>query len=316
MLKPRVLQPGDTVGVVAPASPPLDPEAVPRGIAALEEMGLRVRLGRHTLDRDGYLAGGDRERAADLMEMFLDPAVRAVFSLRGGYGSGRILPLLDFAAIRCNPKIFVGYSDITALHLAIHRLAGLVTFHGPMVAADLGGGLSAYSAGHLRRALFEPAPLGAMGKPPDAPGLVSVRGGRASGRLVGGNLSLVVAGLGTPYAIETEGKILFLEDVGEEPYRIDRMLTHLRHSGRLGEAAGIVFGECAGCETSGARPAYPGAPDVQEVVTRALAPLGVPALFGLTIGHGTHKATLPLGVRATLDADAAVLTIEEAATLP
>lgn len=316
MLKPKALRPGDTVGVVAPASPPLEAGAVPRGIGALEAMGLRVRLGPHSLARDGYLAGSDRERAADLMGMFIDPEVRAIICLRGGYGSGRILPLLDYRAIRRHPKILVGYSDITALHLAVNRLAGLVTFHGPMVAGDLGGGLSAYSAGFLHRALFEPAPLGAVGNPPDAPSPATIRGGRASGRLVGGNLSLIVAGLGTPHAIETKGKILFLEDVGEEPYRIDRMLNHLRLSGKLGQAIGVVFGECTGCESGGARPVYPGAPDVRAVVTRALAPLGVPALFGLTIGHGTHKATLPLGVRGTLDSSAGILTIEEAATLP
>lgn len=315
MIKPTVMRPGDTVGVVAPASPPLEADAVRRGVEALEAMGLRVRPGRHALARRGYLAGGDWERAADLTEMFLDSEVRAVICLRGGYGSGRLLPRLDYEVIRRNPKVFLGYSDITALHLAINRLSGLVTFHGPMVAGDLGSGLTDYSAGYLQKALFDPAPLGAVANPPDAPHPYTIRSGRATGTLVGGNLSLVVSSLGTPYAIETKGRILFLEEVGEEPYRIDRMLTHLRHSGKLAQAAGIVFGECAGCESGGARPVYPGAPDVREVVAGTLAPLGVPALFGLTIGHGTHMATLPLGVRATLDAGAGTLTIEEAATL-
>lgn len=304
------------MGVVAPASPPVDADAVTRGVAALEGMGLRVRLGRHALARRGYLAGDDRERAADLMEMFLNPGVEGIVCLRGGYGSGRLLSWLDYRAISRHPKVFVGYSDITALHLAINRLAGLVTFHGPMVAGDMGRGLTEYSAGHLRRALFDAAPLGPVANAPDAPRPHTIRGGRATGLLVGGNLSLVVATLGTPYSIETRGRILFLEEVGEEPYRVDRMLTHLRHSGKLAQAAGVVFGECTGCKPGRERLDYPGAPSARDVVAEVLAPLGVPALFGLTIGHGTHKATLPLGVRATLDADAGTLTIEEAATLP
>ncbi len=303
MIKPQALKEGDAVGVVAPASPPADPEDLDRGIAVLAAIGLRVRLGRHARERRGYLAGSDRDRAADLMEMFRDPTVQAIFCVRGGYGSGRLLHLLDYGVIRRHPKVFVGYSDVTALHLAIHRRAGLVTFHGPMVAGDLARGLAPFTADFLRRALFRAAPLGLVANPPDLPPAVAIRGGVARGPLVGGNLSLVVATLGTPYEIETAGRILFLEEVGEAPYRIDRMLTHLRQAGKLDGVAGVAFGEWA-------------ERGVEEVVRDRLGDIGFPVLGNLAIGHGAEKATLPLGVRATLNATAGWLSIDEPAVTP
>lgn len=306
LIKPPALAEGDLVGVVAPASPPAEDRELQRGLEALAAMGLRVRLGRHLRlgggARAGYLAGPDRDRAADLMEMFRDPAVRAIFCARGGYGSARLLPLLDYRVIRRHPKILVGYSDITALHLAIHRRAGLVTFHGPMVASDFGRGLSAFTAESLRRALFHPHPAGPVANPPSLPPPVAVRPGVARGPLIGGNLSLVVSTLGTPFEIRTAGRILFLEEVGEPAYRVDRMLTQLRQAGKLDGVAGVAFGECG-----------EGREDLMEVLHDRLGDLGVPVLANLAIGHGAEKATLPLGVRATLNAGAGWLAIDEAA---
>lgn len=297
MRKPRALRPGDTVAVVAPASP-APAAAVERGIARLEAWGLRVVRGRHLAARRGYLAGSDAERAADLMDALTDPAVRAVLCVRGGYGTPRLLDRLDYAALAPHPKIVVGYSDITALLLALHRRAGWLVFHGPMVAADLGAeAASAYTLEHLWRALFRPAPLGRVAHPPSGSSPVVIRPGLATGRLTGGNLSLVAATLGTPYEIRTRGRILFLEDVGEAPYRVDRLLTHLGNAGRLDGVAGIAYGEAE--------------EGVLEVLEDRLGGLAVPVVAGLAVGHGPHKATLPLGVRAALDADG--LRVEEAA---
>lgn len=292
---------GDAVAVVAPASP-APRAAVERGIARLEAWGLRVVRGRHLSTRRGYLAASDAERAADLAAALADPAVRAVFCVRGGYGTPRLLDRLDYAALAPHPKIVVGYSDVTALLLALHRRAGWVVFHGPMVASDLGAETpSAETLEGLRRALFEPAPLGRVAQPSGLPPPVVIRPGAAAGRLTGGNLSLVAATLGTPYEIRTRGRILFLEDVGEAPYRVDRLLTHLGNAGRLDGVAGVAYGELE----SG----------VREVLEDRLGGLGVPVLAGLAIGHGRHKATLPLGVRATLDASEGFLRVEEPAVV-
>lgn len=297
--KPKALRTGDAVAVVAPASP-ADPAAVERGIARLEAMGLRVVRGRHLAARRGYLAGTDAERAGDLMAALTDPVVRAVFCVRGGYGTPRLLDRLDYAALAPHPKIVVGYSDVTALLLALHRRAGWVVFHGPLVAPDLGAPTpSAYTLEHLRRALFLPAPLGRVEQAPGLPPPVVLRPGVAAGRLTGGNLSLVAATLGTSDEVRTRGRILFLEDVGEAPYRVDRLLTHLGNAGRLDGVAGIAYGEME--------------EGILEVLAERLGGLGVPVLAGLAIGHGGHKATLPLGVRATLDASEGFLRVEEAA---
>ncbi len=310
--KPQALRAGDAVAVVAPASPAAA-EDTERGVAVLEGLGLRVVRGRHLGARRGYLAGDDGERARDLLDAFADPEVRAVFCLRGGYGSLRILPLLDYGLIAAHPKALVGYSDVTALLLAVHRLGGLVVFHGPMVASDLGRSPGRATLAWLRRALFAPEPLGALPVPEDGPDPVTVRGGVAEGELVGGNLSLVASTLGTPYEIETDGRLLFLEEVGEEPYRLDRLLTHLRNAGKLARVAGVALGHLG---------AWPGAADasrwveVRRVVEELLGGLGVPVLAGLPFGHGPWNLTLPLGVRAVLDATGGTLTLVEPATEP
>lgn len=315
LVKPRVLRPGDTVGLVTPSTYVSDPDRLWLAQRTIEELGLRCKMGRRVGRREGYLGGTIRERVEDLHAMFADPEVKAVFCVRGGYGSAMLLDSLDYALIRKNPKIFLGYSDITALHLAIHRLAGLVTFHGPVVLS----GLSDWTLEHFRRALFETKPLGRLSNPPEPRPIRprhpwrAVRPGQARGRLAGGNLTLISTTLGTPYEIQTEGRILFLEDVGEEPYSIDRMLTHLRLAGKLRGIRGLVWGECSACRPREFQPGFESTFSTGEVVQNILGSLDVPVLTGLVIGHTDDQLTLPLGVEAELDAGAGTLTILEPA---
>ncbi|MCX6622642.1 MAG: LD-carboxypeptidase [Acidobacteria bacterium] len=315
VLKPEALRPGDKVGLITPATYVSDPDRIATAVRTLEYFGLKYRFGRNVRKREGYLGGGIEERADDLHDMFRDPEIRGVFCVRGGYGSAALLKRLDYNLIRANPKIFLGYSDITGLHLGIQRMTGLVTFHGPMALADF----SEYTQQHFRSALFRTAPLGELTNPSEANTLRpnhtlrTVRGGRARGRLTGGNLTLISTTLGTPYEIDTKDRIVFLEDVGEEPYRIDRMLTHLDLAGKLAQAAGIIWGECHDCVPGKYEPGFESSFSTGEVVDRILGKLDIPVLSGLTIGHSSDQLTLPLGVMAALDADSGRLTVEESA---
>ena len=278
----------------------------------MKHFGLRYRFGKNVGNR--AVAGSIEERVQDLHEFFADPEVSAVFCIRGGYGSSQLLADLDYGLIAKHPKILLGYSDITALHLAIHQKTGLVTFHGPVVLSSF----SAYTQEHFRRALFGTEPLGSLTNPPDAGGIRSehslraIRGGKARGRLIGGNLSLLAATMGTPFEVDTRGKIYFIEDVEEQPYSLDRMLTQQRLAGKLEAAAGIVWGECAGCGPRDYKPSFASPFTVGEVVQNILGRLKIPVLSGLTIGHTSDQLTLPVGCMATLDADNGTLTIEEA----
>lgn len=308
-IKPKRLSPGDTIGVIAPASPG-DPELAMAGIKWLEERGFRVELGKSIDQTLGYLSGPDALRAADINAMFASPAIDGIVCLRGGYGTMRLLELLDYPVIQAHPKIFVGYSDITALHVSIGQRTGLVTFHGPMVASDMGQGLSDYTWDYFSRAVSAPDPLGPVINPLLSPSPVCIAKGTAEGRLTGGNLSLITATLGTPYEIDTCGKILCLEEVGEAPYRIDRMLTHLLLAGKLQAAAGIVFDVCADCDIEARPPSF----TVEEVLRDRLGGLKKPVLYHLHFGHTADKATLPMGVTAVLESQTGELRITETAT--
>ncbi len=316
LVRPPVLRVGDTVGLITPATYVSDPDRLALVERTMKYFGLKMKLGRHVGERLGYLGGSDRDRLEDFHEMFRDPEIKAVFAIRGGYGSAHLLDRIDYGLLRRNPKIFLGYSDITAMHLAIHRHAGLVTFHGPIVLAEF----TDYTQTWFRRALFEAKPLGRLTNPPEKNQLRpehplrTVRPGKATGRLIGGNLSLICSTLGTPYEIETRGRILFIEDVDEQPYSVDRMLTQLRLAGKLGAAAGIIFGECRDCRPRQYQPSFESTLSVGEVIDEILGKLDIPVLSGLTIGHTGDQLTLPLGVVATLDADKGELVIEEAGT--
>lgn len=313
LIRPPVLRAGDTVGLITPATYVADPDQLALAERTLKFFNLRAKFGRNVGQRAGYFGNPLGGRLDDFHDMFRDKDVRAVFCIRGGYGSAQLLDRIDYDLVRRNPKIFLGYSDITAMHLAINKLARLVTFHGPVAVSRF----NQYTQNSFRKALFDVAPVGALGNPVDddalrpAHPLRTIRAGTASGALIGGNLTLVSTTMGTPYEIETNGRILFLEDVDEEPYSIDRMLTQLRLAGKFKNVAGIVFGECKDCRAHDYKPSISNPYSLGEVLDNAFGELNVPVLSGLTIGHTDDQLTLPLGVRATLDATRGALTIEE-----
>jgi muramoyltetrapeptide carboxypeptidase len=316
LVKPRALKKGDTVGVITPSTYVADPDTLALVPRTLDYFGLKTKWGANVRKRSGYLGGSIAERVADLHAMFADPEVAAVFCIRGGYGSPQLLDAIDYSIIARNPKIFLGYSDITAMHLAIHKRTGLVTFHGPVALSRF----TSYTQGYFQKAIFEPKPIGKVTNPPDDNALRpshmtrTVRGGQARGRLIGGNLSLISALMGTPFEIDTRGAIFFIEDVGEQPYSMDRMLTQLRLAGKFDQCAAVVFGECSGCRPREFQPSFESTFSLGEVADQILGGLKVPVLSGMTIGHTADQATLPIGVMASLDADKAELTIKEAAT--
>jgi len=302
-IKPRALKPGDTVGVVSPASA-IDREHLERGVTALKRLGFRVKVSRHALDRAAIVAGSDEVRARELQAFFADPEVDAIFAARGGYGAGRILPLLDFAAIARTAKVFMGFSDATFLLNALVGRAGMVCFHGPMVAMDFARGLGEASLDHLRRLL-----AGETGSF-ELPARVALKGGVAEGEVVGGCLSMVAAAIGTPYAPPFDGAILFLEDTGEKAYRIDRMLVQLGQAGVLGRVAAVVFGALRPPDGSEAEHRL-----ISECVAEQAARLDCPVLSGIEAGHGSANFTIPFGVRAQVDAGARRLSFLEPAVV-
>ena len=301
------LKAGDLVSIVAPASN-LKADYLARGGVELERLGFRVKHRADILDKALYTAGSDERRAKELTEAFADPEVKAVWAARGGYGVMRILRLLDEDLLRRNPKIFIGYSDMTALHLYLYRRFGWATFHGPMAAKDFAAGGEHYDRETLLAALTQAQPMGEI-KTSKTEMLHQGSGGAVSSRLLGGCLSLIAAMMGTPDELDTSGAILFLEDTGVRPYAIDRMLQQLRLAGKLDDVRGIVFGEMTDC-VQHAEQGY----SIQEVLAECTAGLGVPVMFGLPSGHSpVGNLTLPFGVMATLDAERGVLSIDEAA---
>jgi muramoyltetrapeptide carboxypeptidase len=289
-IKPSALKPGDTVAVVAPAAA-IEREHLERGVNVLGSMGYRVKVSERALARDGILAGEDRERASELRKYFAAPDVKAIFSARGGYGCGRLLPLLDFKAMATTPKIFVGFSDATFLLNALVDLSGMVSFHGPMVAMDFARGLSPRAFDHMQ---------GLLGGKLDGFELEAheaLHPGNAEGEVIGGCLSVVVAMIGTPFEPRFDGRILFLEDTGEKAYRIDRMLVQLRQSGALGRLAGIVFGAIRAIDGNVEETRM-----IARFAAEQTAGLGCPVLYGVEAGHGTENFAIPFGVIARIDA--------------
>ncbi len=304
-VKPPVLRKGDCVGLVAPSSP-FQQEALEAGIRFLEDEGFHVKHRPDLLERrKGFLAGGDQERADEIQGMFEDPGVNAVFVVRGGYGAQRILDRLDADLIRDHPKIFLGYSDATCLLIFLLQTARLVCFHGPVV--NEMGTLSDVTRDCLLRLLTKGEPLG----PIPAGDIRWSRTGLARAPIVGGNLSLLCSTLGTPWELETAGRILLLEDRGEKPYRVDRMLVQLRQAGKLSSIAGLLFGEFQGSRTGEQERHEREAMD--EVLEGNTKDLGVPVASGLPVGHGEHNVPLPLGVPAEIDGKVGRVSILESA---
>ncbi len=315
IIKPPRLKKGNTVGLIAPASCAFEPSTIRSGKETLESLGYKVKLGKHIAKKYGYLAGTDEQRVSDLHDMFRDDSVKAVVALRGGYGSMRLLNLIDYRLIRSHPKILMGYSDITSLCLGIFAKTGLVTFHGPVAISSF----SKYTQRYFYQIVGSTEPVGEIERPePSNPlrptaNLAAINGGKASGKLIGGNLTLLTALLGTPYEPDFRNAILFLEETGEEPYDIDRMLTQLLLAGKLDQVNGIIFDLCPDCEPREYKPAFSTNLSLEEVLRDRLGHLNCPVLFGLKVGHEADKPTMPIGIKVTLDADNKKIFFDEAA---
>lgn len=311
---PRALRPGDTIAVVAPSGW-VSQTRLAVGIEMLRGWGFEVRVMPAARTGRGYLAGeSDEQGAAELSACFADPEIAGIICARGGYGAMRLLPYIDWDAVRANPKVFCGYSDITALHMAIRREAGFVTFHGSMVQRQGDEPeLHPWSAASLRRAITATDALGAVASPDDGPRVTTLTSGVAAGPLVGGNLTLAASLCGTPWQLDARGCLLALEDTDEAPYRVDRMLTQLLLADVLDGVQGIIFGDSPTCEP---RAGDPRPVSLVDVLCDRLGPLGVPLVYGFPCGHSPVRATLPLGIRATLDADAGTLALHDPACAP
>jgi muramoyltetrapeptide carboxypeptidase len=312
--KPPRLRPGDTVGLIEPAGFTEDKFDLELVLETIRAMGLVPKPAPHVTKRYGYLAGSDKDRAADVNAMFADPTVRGLFAVRGGWGCARILPYLDWATIAANPKLLVGFSDVTALHLALAAKTGIPSIHGPNAANSWG----AMSWDAFRRLAFlgeTPTwrmPTGGEDRLVQRSGRIrTFRPGKASGRLLGGNLTTLAALMGTPWLPDFTGAILFLEDIDEAEYRIDRMLTQLALGGVLGKLAGVVFGQCTSCSGEANYSGF----TLSEVLDQHFASLGVPAFQGALIGHIANQVSMPIGVPAEIDAEAGTIRMLEPAVI-
>lgn len=308
----RAAPPGSTIGVVSPASPPESRAVVRRAVAWWEDQGYQVKMLRGALEQDDWHAGSAETRARDIQTAFADPEIGAIQTMRGGYGSAQTIPFLDLDAIATSPKAFIGLSDITALHVAFNRL-GLATFYGPSLTMLGDPSPPTFTTDRLLQVLSGET-TGLVPEDSDRLSLLTISPGRATAPLLGGCLTDFIYTIGTPWEVDLEGAIFFFEETGLAPIRLDRALLYLEQIGKLRGVRGVVIGEMVGSEwhewTSSPR-----AKTLEDVLIGRLSHLGVPILYGLPLGHGATLATVPLGVNATLDADAMTLTIAEAALL-
>jgi muramoyltetrapeptide carboxypeptidase len=313
IIKPKRLKVGDTVGIIAPSSGISDAELA-KALQNMTDLGFKTKVGKYVKEVNGFIAGTDRQRLEDLHWAFSDKEIDAVWCIRGGYGATRFLPAIDFNLIRRNPKIFIGYSDITALHTAIHQNTGLVTFHGPVATSTY----SDYAKKHVTNTLMNPSAPYKIELSPDNIAKESklfktevITKGKVRGGIIGGNLSLLTAMAGTPFALKnTKGKILFTEDVGEKPYRLDRMFVQLKQSVNLKELAGIALGVFEDCN-----PPDDKSQTVLDVARDHLGDLGIPVIYGLSFGHIRDQFTLPVGIKAELDTENRAMTFLEAGVI-
>jgi muramoyltetrapeptide carboxypeptidase len=297
VVRPARLRSGDLISIVSPASPPLQPAKVHKAVRYLESLGYRVTISKNVFDVNGYLAGTDDERAEDLNQAFADKNVKAIICSRGGYGTSRILDRVNYDLIKKNPKILVGYSDITALQLAIFKKTSLITFSGPMAAVEFGDNVDPYTEEMFFEMLTIPRKPGIVRTPREFH--LSFKGKqKVSGRLLGGNLSMITSLLGTPYLPNFSGSVLLVEEVSEEPYSIDRMLTQLRLSGVLSEVSGFAIGQFTNCA-----PEEPNRPHrtTEQIIAEDLISMGKSAVTNLPYGHSPVKMTLPIGVEVSID---------------
>lgn len=307
---PKSLKKGDTIGLIG-ASSATPPESLTKAIEAVENLGFNVEVGDSCRKRHGYLAGVDELRANDVNEMFRNPLIDGIFCIRGGYGATKILPLLDYEMIKENPKVFAGYSDVTALHIAFNQLCEFVTYHTPMPSTEfINSEMDDYTWTSFIDSVTQTETLNYYLTNPSNQETTTLVPGQATGQLVGGNLTLVTASLGTPYEIDTKGKILFLEDIDEYERSVDRMLTQLKLAGKLNDAAGIILGAWTNCG-----PQNPEKPEhslrLQTIFEEILVPLNIPILMDVTCGHCLPTMSLPLGRTISMNADTKKLEVIE-----
>ena len=308
MLKPKPLRRGDTIGLVGISGAMHEPETkFDKMLAAIDALGYKVIIADSCREEYGYLSGTDESRAKGLNQMFRDDRVDAVVCMRGGYGVARMLDQVDFDVIRANPKLVLGYSDITALHTAIHEKVGMTTIHGPMPCSQWME-FDDFTRESMLRAVSSTEPLGFVHNPEGMTPQCVVPG-KCTGQLVGGNLTLIASACGTPFALNAKGKVLLLEDVGEYIYRLDSMMTQLRQAGMFEDCVGVVLGGFTNCTEEYERYAL----HLEDIIRDIIVPAGKPVLANMMIGHTPSKITVPLGVRCALDAAAGTLTMTESA---
>ncbi len=297
IIKPPRLSKGNIIGLVAPASTPSAEEKIEKGASYLELLGYRIKFGKHIRDAHGYLAGTDEERATDFNDMVRDKDVKAIFAIRGGYGTPRILKMIDYDALKENPKVIVGYSDITALQLAIFHKIGLITFSGPMTGTDMWKDFDSYTEEHFWRLVTSIKKIGILKNPSDET-LKILKQGKAKGRLIGGNLSLLASLIGTPFLPKLHGSILFLEDVEEAPHRVDRMLAQMLNAGILQKLSGLVFGKFTDCNPNDLSEPHLTLDQIQKEYAEKIK---CPVVADFQYGHVPKKLTVPIGLQAILD---------------
>lgn len=297
MIRPKALKIGDKIGLIG-ASSPAKQERIEPSIKAMEDLGFEVTLGESCKGYHGFLSGSDEMRAKDINQMFKDKSIKGIFALRGGYGAARLLDMLDYNMIKKNPKVFAGYSDVTALHNVFNEKCKLITFHTPMASTEFYKGVDDYTMDYFKKNIFSEEPLGIL-KNPEGQEIKTLAPGKAKGKLVGGNLSLVVSSMGTPYELNTKGKILFLEDVGEYPYKIDRMLLQLKQCGKFKDAAGIILGAWTDCKANEGDNSL----TLMEVFEELILPENKPTIYSLACGHCMPTMSIPLGAKVKIDGD-------------
>lgn len=315
LIKPQKLREGDTIALVTPGSY-ITQQELEESISNIRRLGFNVTYSERLMQKNGYFSATDKERAADLNEMFERKDVHGIMCARGGYGCARILSYLDYNLIKNNPKVLVGFSDVTALQYAIYKKSDIITFHGLVSISTF----NSFSVKNFRNVLLNPTEElelrnSTTGNNYNPYGITVISDGKAEGELVGGNLSIVVSLIGTDYDIDFSGKIVFLEEFIEEPYRIDRMLTQMIQAGKFENAAGIALGVFKLCEPNKTNPAFNGSFSLMEVLTDRLGNLGIPVIYGLSFGHVADKFTLPFGGKAELNTDDKQLKLLEPCVL-
>lgn len=302
--KPKSLKAGDTICIIAPASP-TERENVLKAEKAVRKLGFNVILGESCFEEYAYLSGKDEIRAKDLNNAFSNKNIDGILCLRGGYGTPRILDMVDYDLIKNNPKVFIGYSDITSLHIAITQKSNLVTFHGPMAASNMVDDFDAFTRENLLRTITENS--GYNIENPENQYIRSLNSGYAEGEIIGGNLTLITSSLGTPYEIDTKGKLLFIEEIAERPYQIDRMLTQLRLANKFNEASGIMFGDFNNCVAKEGHKTF----QLVDIFKEIVSICGKPIIYNVRSGHCKPMITIPFGIKAALDANKCEIKILE-----